>query len=332
MEASEQGGWSQEARCALHPEYMARSTCGRCGSFMCEQCSAWGAQGLCPSCRERLGVDADFPLQRDTWTFSALWDLCWSTFQRHWLQLCAATLVTFGVGFGVQMVVSVLAMVAQALGDTAAYIAVSLLGGFVQSAVQGVVTLGLIRLMFDALAGRRVELGVLFTQLHKVGRYLVSLLVISAVSMAAAMVAVVGLVLVVGIALGVGTVLSGGELPATDDPLELLKASSVAAGAALVALVALAVPLLYFSLPLAFWQHELALNDGASAMGSLRACYTLARGQRLSILGVVVLSVLLLLGGLIACCVGMIPALALVQLLLTGLYRALRRGSELEPA
>jgi hypothetical protein len=328
----EQAGWSQEARCALHPEYVAGSTCGRCGSFMCGQCSEQGAQSLCPSCRERLGVDTDFPLWRDTWSFSALWDMCWGIFQREWLQLCAASLVVFGVGFGVQMVVSVLAVAAQALGDMAAYLAVSLIGGVVQSAVQGVVTLGLIRLLFDVLAGRRMDLGVLFTQFHKAGRYLLGLLIIFAVSMAVAVVTLVGLGLVVAIVALAAVGLSGGELPDMSDPVAILGASTGALVGLFVMGVVLLVPLLYFTLPLVFWQHELAFNDRATAMDALRAGYTLARGQRLSMVGVLLVSVLLLVGGLLACCVGLIPAMAFSQLLLAGLYRALRKGSELEPA
>lgn len=331
MQVADQGGWSQEARCAVHPEYVARGTCRRCGSFMCEQCSEQGAQGLCPSCRERLGVDADFPLRRDTWTFSALWDVSWGLFQREWLQLCAASLVVFGVGFGVQMVVSMLAAAAQAVGDLVAYFAVALLGGLVQSTVQGVATLGLIRLLFDALAGRRVDLGVIFTQFHKAGRYLLGLLVIFAVSMAVVLLLVVGLGLVVAIAVMVAAGASGAELPDMSDPVAILGASAGAVVGVLVMGAVLMVPLLYFTLPLIFWQHELAFNDRASALDSLRACYTLARGQRLAILGVVLVGGLLVLGGLVACCVGAIPAVAFMQLLFAGLYRSLRKGSELEP-
>jgi uncharacterized RDD family membrane protein YckC len=40
------------ARCAQHPEVVARGTCTRCGAFVCNQCSEFTANGLrCASCQ-----------------------------------------------------------------------------------------------------------------------------------------------------------------------------------------------------------------------------------------------------------------------------------------
>jgi hypothetical protein len=48
-----------EARCAAHRERVARSTCERCGNFVCEECGKSGPQ--CPSCRSRPGASEFAP-------------------------------------------------------------------------------------------------------------------------------------------------------------------------------------------------------------------------------------------------------------------------------
>jgi len=87
------------------------------------------------------------------------------------------------------------------------------------------------------------------------------------------------------------------------------------------------IPALYFGIPLYLMQAELTFNEDVSPTQALRNCYTLAHGERLSIFGVSLLVGLLVFGGMLACCVGILPALALGQLLLGGLYLALRNGS-----
>ncbi|MFL5351625.1 hypothetical protein [Archangium sp.] len=58
--------------------------------------------------------------------------------------------------------------------------------------------------------------------------------------------------------------------------------------------------------------------------------YVLARGERLSLFGIILLTMLLGLAGAIACCVGIFPAHALGQFLIGGFYLSLRQGSELD--
>jgi hypothetical protein len=95
-------------------------------------------------------------------------------------------------------------------------------------------------------------------------------------------------------------------------------------GAFLVTLI----PGLYFSLPFFLLKAEFAYNDDVSAVQALRNCFALARGERLSILGMVFVVFLVTMVGLVACCVGVIPTLALGQTLVGGLYLSLRNGSE----
>jgi hypothetical protein len=177
----------------------------------------------------------------------------------------------------------------------------------VQNLVQGVLALGLLRMLMDMLQGGKADIGRIFSQIHKVGTYLVTMLLV---------IVVVGLpiVLLVGIV---------GWLNAT------LGRDSMLVGIG-IALMLGTVPVLYLMLPLALIQYELAYNDGATPMQVIRNCYAYARDERLSILGIAIVAFLVGLVGLVACCVGVIPAMGLGYLLMGGLYLSLRTGADVE--
>jgi hypothetical protein len=77
------------ARCAVHPEVIARSTpCERCGNFACEPCFDDPASEICASCRDRTGAGrvawedrSKGWLERLTGTLSPAWLEPRSTFR-----------------------------------------------------------------------------------------------------------------------------------------------------------------------------------------------------------------------------------------------------------
>jgi hypothetical protein len=295
------------AHCAIHLDQPATRTCTRCGSFMCAACSEGGAQPLCPACQQRLGVGQGFPLNRANWSFSALWDYSFEIFKRDWLMISVACLVFIGISFMVQLIANLIPMVGAAL-DSAVLSGVLMVAAvLVQNLVQGVLALGLLRMLMDMLQGGKADIGRIFSQIHKVGTYLVTMLLV---------IVVVGLpiVLLVGIV---------GWLNAT------LGRDSMLVGIG-IALMLGTVPVLYLMLPLALIQYELAYNDGATPMQVIRNCYAYARDERLSILGIAIVAFLVGLVGLVACCVGVIPAMGLGYLLMGGLYLSLRTGADVE--
>ena len=95
--------------------------------------------------------------------------------------------------------------------------------------------------------------------------------------------------------------------------------------------VGLCLLVVYLSLPLLFLVPELLLCAHPGLLRPLRNCYRVLAGRRLVALALSLGSGVLVLAGLVACCVGIVPALALVQLLMGGLYLALRRGADVEP-
>ncbi len=303
------GPGAARAQCALHPDQPAMHTCTRCGSFMCSTCAEGGAQTLCPACQQRLGMEQTFPLTRDNWSFSALWDYCFEIFKREWLMLGVAVLTLFGVTFIVQLVTAPLQAIGAAMKSQVFTVIFSIASMIIQQAVQGMLGLGLMRMMFDVLQGRKLDIGRLFSQFHKVGIFLISLLLVF---------------LMFGIPLGAIGAIVGIARLATG-----MEWTALAPLAVVLGLLAV-VPLIYFLIPLSLMQAELAYNDDATPMQILRNCYAYARGERLSIVGVSLVGGLVAFVGMLACCVGVLPAAGLSYLLLAGLYLALRTGADVE--
>jgi hypothetical protein len=250
-----------------------------------------------------MGVSDAFPLSRDSWTFSALWNHCFEIFTREWLMLSVGVLVVFGIGFAAQLVASILP--ALAAGNQVLQVFLTVVAMVANQCVQGVLWLGFLRMLMQMLQGGTADIGLLFSQLHKVGTYLLTLLLIF-------------LVLIVPIGVIAGAI---GFAAARSD--------SVGAVLVVVAVV-LVIPLIYFLMPLYLLLPEIAHNDRASPLKALRNCYAYARGERLSIFGVGLVGGLVTLAGVLACCVGALPALGLSYLLMTGLYLALRNGADVQ--
>jgi hypothetical protein len=271
---------------------------------MCDTCSEGGTQATCPECRERAGLHA-FPLNRANWNFSALWDYTWEAFKREGLMLSLGALCLMVMTFIVQAVGGILPLIGKAVGSDALNIVLQIIATTVQTVVNGVLGLGFLRMVFDVLQGGKADVGRLFSQLHKAVPYFVTTLLVFLIFFVPTL--VVG-----GVATGVAYALGGFE-----DKTVLF----VVLGA--TGVLALG-PAIYFGLPTVLVQPAMVLEESFSSTDYIRHAYTLARGERLSILGVGIVCVLLAIAGFLACCVGLIPGMALIQLLLGGLYLSLR--------
>jgi hypothetical protein len=312
-------GRTARASCAMHPDVGATGTCSRCGNFMCDTCSENGTSPHCPTCRQRAG--ASFPLHRDAWTVGQLWDVCWKVFQREWGMLSLAALISLGVTFGAQLFINVGAGIGAAV-DSVVLAAVLGVVGFVgQQVVQGLVQLGLLRVCFDALEGRRVDVARLFSQMHKVVPYLLTLLLIM-------LIVVVPLALLFGLgalaALGAGA-LNLADLNEGASTEQVMESLVPFLGIMAMVSVVLVVPLAYALLPLYLVNPEIAYEEvPPSPTRILRDCWEAARGQRLAMFGVGLIAAAAMVVGTLMCCVGLVPAMALGQLLMAGLYLTLR--------
>jgi hypothetical protein len=323
------------ALCPLHPEQRASRTCQRCGNFMCDTCSEGGMQLTCPSCRERAGLGHAFALSREQWSVGALLETCWDAFKREWVMICVGVLIVIAGS----LVGNVISQILSFIGGMADHWAVTglflVIGFIVSTVVQGLVSLGFMRMLFDALDGRRADVGRMFTQFHKAVPYLLTTLLTFAL-----MIPVV--VLIFGGALGAAALTGGldairnadwmGANGGQDTSAELVRVlGSLGPSLAMMIVVGGALyvfPGLWLMLPLMLVQPEMARSENPNPIETLRRCFAYARGQRLSMTGTLLLGGVITLAGFLFCCVGVLPAAAFFQLLLAGLYLALSNGVE----
>jgi hypothetical protein len=328
---------SSGARCALHPDRDALRTCARCGAFMCGECGA-SADGRCGACAGRDGV---FLLSRQGYDFGRVWDVAFEAFKRQWVMLSVAALfVVLGAVPG-----SIISSIVQAVGGavsgsspyqpgqpidarvvTSVAIAVGAqgIGTLVNVVVQGLVLMGVLRVAFDVLHGGTVSLERLLSQLRRLPDYIVAQFAIFmafSIPMAVALLLPIALVVVA----------AGGTSFEALRQLELEQLFGVGSVVALMAwwgLVGVAGTLAY--LPLTLCTAEIVYG-GASGVESLRRAWALGTGHRGTIFLAHLVGGLIALGGMLVCCVGVIPALGLMQMIQATLYLALRKGSELPP-
>ncbi|MBI5543367.1 MAG: hypothetical protein HY901_05730 [Deltaproteobacteria bacterium] len=284
------------ASCAVHAGQVASGVCSRCGSFVCEQCTGGGGN-QCAACRERTGASA-FPLGRSNWSFSGVMSYAWEAFQREWLMLSVSALVLLVISAGLGIVGEL------ANGASGKNPVLGLVVSVVTNVVNGLLGMGMIRVVLDVYEGRSADVGRLFSQFGKIGKYIVFGLYLGAV---------IGLpcAAYAGVVAGIIHLTVGFE------------ASSALTIGALAALPAIPV-LIYVTLGLVFAQMELVRDDSVGPVDAVRNSWQLARGVRVEIFGVSLVSGLIVLAGLIALCVGIIPAIALAQLVMVGMYLALR--------
>jgi uncharacterized membrane protein len=317
------------AKCALHPDRTAVRTCARCGNFSCAECSAGGTEPMCPTCRALVGA-APFPFTRDAYSFDALWNHTFERWKQEWVMLSVCVLILLSVGFAVGLFNGVFQAIARAVvGDRGGTTGMVIIGGIstlmsqvITQVVQGAFQLGLFRVYLDVLTGRKADVPRMMTQMNKVGRYLLQLLAMGVIF-------AIPVFLYLGMLALIAALISGVSLSSFDpDDFERLKPAAIAVLA--LGFLALVPVLIYVGLPLQLASMELVYAD-STPMESIRRSFQLAKGHRLSLFGYAFIAGLVTLVGVLACCVGMIPALALGQMLLTSLYLSLRNGSGLPP-
>ncbi len=305
------------ATCARHPDRAATATCERCGSFTCDECNVGRTSQWCQACRELVGT---FPFARDNWTFDKLWDFTWAAFKRDWLMLSVGVLIYLGVSMVVSMIGNVMQQpfmpkTFKGLEDISpGLIATMLITQVLAIAGQGTFEMGLYRIYLDVLQGGKADVARIVSQLPKLGRYIAQKLVLFAVTMA-----VVGVLAGIFFAAvgGVSAFFRGGPGEGT-----LVAGISLLVVAILVLTIVL-LPLQVFATP------ELVFNDGVGAIDALKNAWAIGSGKRLWIFLFGLLAGVLAVVGMVLCCLPVLPAIALGQMLMTALYLALRKGSGL---
>ena len=297
-------GAAPGAQCAIHVDQRAQSICSRCGNFMCNTCAEGGRQEACPTCRDVTGA-ATFPFDRNNYSLDGVLGFSWGHFKREWLMLSVALLVYFVVLIGVSFVSQIL----QAIGnvvDPKVGIVMLVPGQAIQTLTQMILTAGLGLMFWEVFRGRAVDIGRIFSPFSRFSTFVVATFVQLGILLAGAT--------VLAIPAGIGYLI-GQENGAI---------AGVVIGAVLVIF-----PLIWLTIPLMFVPFEVAFGGETSGVQAVKNAFRIVEGQRWSTLGFSFISGVITFVGVVACCVGMIPAAALGQMLLFGLYLALRNGSGL---
>ncbi len=316
------------AQCVIHPERVATRTCARCGNFTCDECCVQGTETMCPTCRSLTGVES-FPFTRDNYTFDGIWTYAFEKWKQEWVMLSVCVLILLAVGMVAILFNSIFQAVAQGIvGNRAGtlgliYVSVvsSLMSQVVSMVAQGSFQMGLTRILIDVLNGKKADVGRIVSQFPKLGRYIGQMILIQVMIVVPVLLYLAGLMVIAAVITG----LSLGDVEHWSRALR-----GPAIGVLLVGGLALIPVLYYVTLPLVFANMELVYGD-SGPLESIRRSFQIANGHRMSIFGFGFISGLVVLVGVLACCIGMLPALGLAYLLLTGLYLALRNGSGLPP-
>jgi hypothetical protein len=301
------------ARCALHPEVVAHAICARCGNFMCSGCSLDGSADACSACRERTG-SSRFPFTSDDYSIDGLLTYSWARFKEEWAVLTLSMLVFFAVIYGVAIAGTVVLGGMGALmgsGSMAAspQFVVGAQGAiqFAQIILQTWLQLGLFTVAIRVLEGKPVQVAAMFGHARRLPSALLLLLIVYLVAFVLMLPGVVAAYFIISAEAGLGAVFFA------------------VVGAVLLPLV------IYLALGTCYALCELVYDDAATAPSALRASFRMVRGHRWPTLGIVVLSGVVTFAGVLACCVGVLPAGGLGMLIFCSLFLALRTPGAAQP-
>jgi len=248
----------------------------------------------------------------------------WSRDLAAWLlAMLLYGLLGLSIPFALGMVWGFFTKIQEANGEPSAMFAavnviVQVVLQVVQLVLAAVFTLGLWAMALRGLHGHRTTVGVLFSQLSKIWKYILQTL---AVGLGAILI-VLPIIVIVFLAF-VGPV----DL---DTPMnEIIDDAGPPFGIASLVLLPLYV---YIVTGIAFMQAELAFNDDAGPIDAIIYSWRIARGRRWRIIGVGVIAGLIWVGSAMLCGIGLFFGAPFVLLLLGALYLALRNGADVPPA
>ncbi|MCE9548011.1 MAG: hypothetical protein K8T25_21265 [Planctomycetia bacterium] len=224
----------------------------------------------------------------------------WEIFKVHWGLCVVAFLILIGVQMGLQFVQRIFQALGEATRESAVVVAIGVMVGIASWAVQQWLNVGQAIFQLRVARGATPDLGDLF----KGGPFLVRGICVTLL---------IGLLVVVLVAVLIGVPAAvGGAIGGRD-----------AAGMAALAGVAVAfIPLIYVSL-LFSQSFFLIVDRDLGVFEALQESVTLTRGHRGTIFLVWLLAAVINLGGMLACCLGILASVPLTMLMFGVTYVAM---------
>jgi hypothetical protein len=197
-------------------------------------------------------------------------------------------------------------------------IGIEVIAQIIQFVLGAIFTLGFWAMALRGLHGDPARVGALFSQMSKIGKYIVQSLAVGL-----AFILIVAPIVVIIFLAFVGPV------DRSTPMREIMDSAGVPFA---ITFGVLAPVYIYVILGIFFAQAELAFNDDAGPIDAIIYSWRIARGKRLSILGVSIIAGLILLGSLMLCGIGILFGGPFAMLLFGALYLALRQGADVPSA
>ena len=266
---------------------------------------------------------AGFPLGRDSFTVTDLLSRASDAWGRDLGNWVLAIVLYLIIGFGIPTALGFFwgafgSFQSQSSAFSAVNMVMQALMQILQLVLSGIFTLGLWAMAMRGLHGERASVGTLFSQVSKVWKYFAQALAIAV----GVFMLVAPIVLIIVLAF-IGPV---------DRSTPIDEIAQKAGGPFLIAFLIALPAYIYVVAGLAFMQVELAFNDDAGPIEAIAISWRIARGKRLVIVGVGLLSIFIYLGSLMLCGIGVIFGGPLAMLLFAALYLALRNGADVPRA
>ena len=188
----------------------------------------------------------------------------------------------------------------------------------IQLVLSAIFTLGFWAMAFHGLRRDRTRVGLLFSQLSKIWKYILQMLALG-----------VGMVLIFAPIVVIIFLAFVGPVDRSTPMSEIMDSAGVPL---LVTFGVLAPFYIYIAAGLVFAQAELAFNDDAGPIEAIVYSWRMARDKRWSIIGVGVIGALITAGSAMLCGIGLLFGVPFVTLLMAVLYLALREGADVPPA
>ena len=268
-----------------------------------------------------------FALSRDKVTLTDLLSKASSAWSRDlatWvLAMLLYWLLGFGIPFALNVVWGLFSAFQEGSGEarvafTAVNVIVQIVMYLIQLVLSAVFTLGIWAMAVRGLHGEPMSVGVIFSQLSKIWKYILQSL---AVLLGAALI-LLPLVMII-LLMFVGPV---------DLNTPMNEIIDDAGRPFLIAFAVLLPVYIYVATGIAFMQAELAFNDDAGPIDAVLYSWRIARGKRWRIIGVGLLAGLVAGGSAMLCGIGLLFGAPLSALLFGALYLALREGADVPRA
>ena len=268
-----------------------------------------------------------FALSRDSVTLTDLLSKASNAWSRDLATWVFAMLLYWLLGFGIPFALNVVWTFFTALqkgsGEagaafTAVNVIVQAVMYLIQLALSAIFTLGVWAMAVRGLHEEPMSVGVLFSQLSKIWKYVLQSLAV-----------LVGAILVLLPLVVIIFLLFVGPVDLNTPMNEIIDDAGRPFAIALAALLPVYV---YVATGIAFMQAELAFNDDAGPIDAVLYSWRIARGKRWRIIGVGLLAGLIAAGSAMLCGIGLLFGAPLSALLFGALYLALRQGADVPRA